>query len=534
MKFLITSFDGLRPDLIGPELTPNIVRVQKIGATLSRHRTVYPSETRVAFPSLVTGATSSAHGMVGNKYVERNAKPQLYVDTADAALIDRLNRESNGGLMTSPTLGELLHNAGKSLAVLATNTPGTTRLFNHKAEGLGHLRFSGHFRETCTPNDLLAKAEAQFGALPAAPPEGEPDFTGQTWITSVFLDLVWPKLKPDVTILSYGEPDTTSHFHGTGAQATREIISFCDAQFGRVLDWWEAEGKAGGVQLIIVSDHGHITAHSRVSVIDELKGAGFALAPAPAAGVDVVVVPGQVGALYLAERSEKNLSRLVEVLTEAPWCGPIFTTPRNAVEGIAHGSLASSLVFADHERAPDAYFCFRADDEVDDFGLIGGAWYDSDRRPGLGVHGGLHPKELAAVGVVAGSAFQDCGVSSDVPSGICDFTPTILHLLGLPLPASATGRVLHEVLADVSGRPEIVQVPETLETGLNGYQQVLQRIRINGTVYLEGSAVACKSVVGRSSPAGNETDQRAGRQGARLSRARSCDISEAAALRTGA
>lgn len=52
MKFLIASFDGLRPDLISKELTPNIARVQELGVTLARHNTVYPSETRTAFPSL--------------------------------------------------------------------------------------------------------------------------------------------------------------------------------------------------------------------------------------------------------------------------------------------------------------------------------------------------------------------------------------------------------------------------------------------------------------------------------------------------
>ncbi|SJM30229.1 alkaline phosphatase family protein [Mesorhizobium delmotii] len=494
MKVLIVSFDGLRPDLISPELTPNIERVQRIGTTLSRHRTVYPSETRVAFPSLVTGATSNKHGMVGNEYVDRKAVPQLYVDTADARLIDRLNRESNGGLMTVPTLGEILHNAGKSLAVLATNTPGTTRLFNHQAETFGHLRFSGHFREACSPNDLLAQAEAQLGPLPPAPAQGEPDTDGQVWITSAFLDFVWPKLEPDVTILSYGEPDTTSHFHGTGAAATREIISFCDAQFGRVLDWWEAGGKAAGVQIIIASDHGHITAQNRVSVIEELKDAGFNPGPAPDAGVDLVVVPGQVGALYLADRSESNLGCLVEALTERPWCGPIFTAPRNAVEGVAPGSFANSLVFADHERAPDVYFSFRADDKVDEFGLVGSTWYDNARRPGLGVHGGLHPKELAAVGIVAGTAFQNTGQNSDVPSGICDFAPTILHLLEVPIPASMTGRVLTEVLDGASDPHAVSLEPEVFETGLNAYRQVLRRVRVDQTTYLEGGLVASNDI----------------------------------------
>lgn len=336
----------MRPDLISKELTPNIARVQELGVTLARHNTVYPSETRTAFPSLVTGAAPVRHGMVGNKFVDRKSTPERYIDTSDAVLLDRLNKESGGRLMTAPTLGELLAASGKSLAVLATNTPGTTRLFHHKAEDFGHIRLSGHFPEACTPEDVLAQIETEFGKLPPAAAQGEPDYSGQEWITSVFLDYVWPRLSPDVAIVSYGEPDTTSHFHGTGSATTREIIAYCDAQFGRVLEWWEAEGRSAGIQLILASDHGHITAHTRVSVMDDLRAAGFAPGRAPEPDVDVVVVPGQVGALYLRDRSVDQVSRLVEAMMDQPWCGPIFTSPRNEVEGIAPAALPAGSFFA--------------------------------------------------------------------------------------------------------------------------------------------------------------------------------------------
>ncbi|WP_051505725.1 alkaline phosphatase family protein [Mesorhizobium sp. WSM2561] len=498
-KFLIVSFDGLRPDLIDSVQTPNIARLQRLGATLAAQRTVYPSETRVAFPSLVTGATASRHGMVGNKYVDRLAMPQRYVDTADAVLLDRINRESSGMLMSAPTLGELLGRAGRSMAVLATNTPGTTRFFHHKAEQFGHIRLSGHFPEACTPADVLLEIEQRFGSLPPVPPQGEPDIEAQTLITSIFLDHLWPKHAPDVTVLSYGEPDTASHFNGTGGAKTRQAIAHCDAEFGRLLDWWEAEGRQAGVQIIALSDHGHITAHTRVSVIDSLKATGFVPDIAPGDGVDVVVVPGQVGALYLADRSVTQMIRLVEALVEEPWIGPIFTAARNEVEGIAPGSFASHLVFTDHIRAPDVYFAFRADDGVDEFGLVGGTFYDNPRRPGLGLHGGLHPKELASVGIVAGSAFRGGGHVSAIPSGICDIVPTILSLNGMAIPDSMTGRVLTEVIAGAADvELPMVGTPHVLETGLNSYRQRLQRTSVNRTIYLDGGWANSEAV----SPAG--------------------------------
>ncbi|MCR9194600.1 MAG: alkaline phosphatase family protein, partial [Hyphomonas sp.] len=368
---------------------------------------------------------------------------------------------------------------------LATNSPGTTRFFHHKADDMSHVRLSGHFREACTPDEVLTKAETVVGPLPAEPPKTEPDTEGQDWITSAFLDLIWPKYRPDVTILSYGEPDITSHFHGTGADETRRIIAHCDQQFGRVLDWWEAEGRAQGVQIIAVSDHGHITGHTRVSVLDSLRDAGFRTGPAPASEVDVVVVPGQVGALYLADPDEALVSRLVAAMMEQAWCGPVFTRAKDETHGIAPGALGQHLVFADHQRAPDVSFAFRADDSIDRFGLVGGTFDENHRPSGLGVHGGLHPKELAAVGIVAGSAFAGQGEVSVVPSGICDFAPTLLHLLGLERPLSMTGRILHETLADATSDRAPVIEREQFDAKNGAYTQMLARVRVNDTIYVK-------------------------------------------------
>jgi hypothetical protein len=161
------------------------------------------------------------------------------------------------------------------------------------------------------------------------------------------------------------------------------------------------KGRTEGVQIIAISDHGHITGHTRVSVIDSLRDAGFRPDIAPAPDVDVVVVP-RTGRRALSRRTSRRADR--------------------PTRGDAH------RVFADHARAPDVSFAFRADDGIDPFGLIGDTFYDNDRGTGLGLHGGLHPKELAAVGIAAGSAFPGASSVSTVP-GIGDFVPTILHLL---------------------------------------------------------------------------------------------------------
>lgn len=426
-RVLIVLFDGLRPDLVGPTTTPHLHRLQQQGLTLARQRTVWPSETRTALTSLVTGASPAGHGIVGNSYLDRAHTPPLYADTGDDRAVETLDSAAGGRLLGAPSLGETLAAHGRTLAVLASNSAGATRLLHHKARKLGHVALSGHHRRIATSTGMLASIEARLGPPPPPEPKGTPDLAAQQWMTSAFLDVVWPEVTPDVTILSYSEPDVSSHYIGTAAPQTLQAIAFADAQFGRVLDWWEAEGRHAGVQVIVASDHGHVTARHRANVGDALATAGLRCGRADEPGIDAVLIPSQAGALYLREPSDEMIRRAVAAMMEAPWCGPVFTAARAGIEGIAPGSFARHLAFVEHARSADIMFCYRTDDDPDPFGLPGGTW-SQDWPLGFGIHGGLHKKEMASVGIVAGSAFKS-GHLSATASGIGDFAPTILSLL---------------------------------------------------------------------------------------------------------
>lgn len=484
-RVLIVLFDGLRPDLIKPSLTPNLVRLQRRGAVLARQRTVYPSETRIALTSLITGATPDRHGIVGNQYLDRHFPAPRLVDTSNARLIEDLDAASDGHLLGVASLGEILAANGRTLSVLASNSAGATRLLNHKARKFGQVTLSGHFPSIATSAEMLRQVESLLGPTPATPPPGTPDLASQAFLTSAFLDVIWPQIRPDVAILSFGEPDGSSHDCGTGAPRTLEAISFVDRQFGRVLDWWEAEGVCQGVHLIAASDHGHVTVHARADLLQTLEAAGLRCGPAPAAGIDAIVIPGQVGAIYLAEPSQIVIRRAVGAMIERPWCGPVFTAG-GAVDGIAPGSFARHLVFADHARSADILFSFRSDGGLDRFGLIGRSW-SADGPVGFGVHGGLHAKEMSSVGILAGPLVKG-GFVSKVPSSICDFAPTVLGLLGISRPATMTGRGLTEVFIDEGG-----DVPRTIEkvyeTSSGAYHQHLRHVQVGEAVYLDSADV---------------------------------------------
>lgn len=481
-RVLVVLFDGLRPDLVAPAITPNLHRLQRQGVTLGRQRTVYPSETRSALTSLVTGASPGQHGIVGNSYIDRAFTPPRYIDTNEDHVVEAIDAAAGGRLISARSLGEVLASQGRTLAVLASNSAGATRILNHKARSLGHLTLSGHYPGTATSTQMLAAIEARLGPLPKPESKGTPDLAAQQWLTSAFLDVVWPELMPDVTILSFGEPDYSSHYSGTAAPETLQAIAFVDAQFGRVLDWWEAEGRSARVQLITASDHGHVTARSRANVADVLATAGLRCGRAGEPDADALLIPSQVGALYFREPSDEIVRRAVAAMMEAPWCGPVFTAARSGIEGIAPGSFARHLAFAEHARSADIMFAYRADDDPDPFGLPGGTW-SPDWPLGYGIHGGLHAREMASVGIMAGSAFK-AGLLSQTPSGIGDFAPTILALLEIGWPTGMTGRALEETFSRTGAELPTVD-EEAHETAAGAYRQGLLRLRVGNTAYLD-------------------------------------------------
>ena len=61
-RVIMVALDGLRPDMVDPVATPHLHALGAAGARFSRARSVFPSETRVATPSLITGCRPGDHG----------------------------------------------------------------------------------------------------------------------------------------------------------------------------------------------------------------------------------------------------------------------------------------------------------------------------------------------------------------------------------------------------------------------------------------------------------------------------------------
>ncbi len=441
-RVVIAVFDGLRPDLVTPELTPNILRLAARGTWFRQARSVFPSVTRVATSSIATGAPPSVHGIVGNTFFHPNAIAERIFDTSDAAHIRRAEAHHDGRLVPVDTLGDMLAKAGKRLAVVHTGSPGSAHFINPRARANGHWTFSSHGPGATQTPEAVEAALALLGPMPArALPRSEDLAYGGRLMT----EHVLPVLAPDVALIWFSEPDTTFHYKGLGSPEAKAGLQAADSAFGTILDWVEAQPAAERIAVIAASDHGQISTGSIEPLFDAAREADFDIGTAKDIGATAFVATGGIsGEIRLREGQHGDVAKIAQWLMEQPSIGHVFSRDANGVEGEVAGTLSLSLMGNGHaERQPDLMFILASALAADPYGLPGlGAMTPGDVPLGGGMHGGINPHELNTVLIVAGGEDNAAGTLSQDPAGIIDIAPTVLGLLGLDAAASMVGRNL--------------------------------------------------------------------------------------------
>ena len=463
-RVILVVFDGLRRDMVTARHTPVLERFRLQSADFPWSRTVFPSETRVAISSLVTGCHPGAHGIVGNAFISRTSGR---IQTARLADLDRLAAARGGSLLDRPSLGERLAAAGRRMAVVSTASPGATRLLNHRAAELGHVTLSAHGEEATMPSAALAAAIAKAGPIP---PAAMPNTPRLHWSVDVLLDHVIPDLDPDLAILWLSDPDSTWHYRGIGTADGVAALAGADAAFARVLDWAEAEPEERRPMVVVLSDHGHVTTRAAVdmpTLVREQFG-------------EQEHQPGYSGGISFAGDDAGERAEVARWLLEQPWCGQVFTRGGDGRAGLVPGSFDRRLVACDHPDAPDLYYCLTTDDEDDAHGVDGGCLFHNAIPVGGSMHGGLHPRELANV-LIVGGAGAKAGYASPFPAGTTDVAPTILDHLGIAGRQGIDGRTLAEAL--VGGGESGTATEEEIRSG----RRTLVRRLYDGRSYLDAA-----------------------------------------------
>lgn len=448
-RFILVALDGLRPDLATPALTPNLCALAARGTRFANARSVFPSETRVATPSLITGCRPGGHGLVANTCFDASIAPDRLLRTKLVADVVAMAQGGESPLQR-PSLAERLAPAGRSFALVSAGTHGAATLLHPAAGRLGSFRWNVEDSEGAT----AAAMREKFGPTPPAgvPNTARVDFAGR-----ILLEHVLPELRPDVALLWLSEPDIAFHYLGLGHAATLAALRAADAVLGRIIAWRDAQPDAAAIAIIVLSDHGHVTGRGKRSLRDELCRAGFRAGEGMGPEIDVVVAPAAAPGLWL--RDPGLAPQIADFLARQDWAGPLLARdpailpPGRAFPLAALGSA--------HARSADLVATFAGAETPDEWGLPGTAGFDAPDVPeGGGMHGGLHRAELATVLVMQGGPCR-AGAVAEEPADLTDIVPTVLHAMGLGT-EGMEGRPLRAAFAAAADAPplhELLDLP---------------------------------------------------------------------------
>lgn len=399
--------DGLRADMVTPELTPNLARHAQRSHVFERHRSVFPSTTRVTSASIATGCLPGRHGLEGNVVALDEGDGLFAISAGRPDFRDRLAR-ARGATLRAPTLAERLKAHGGSI-VFANVSAGAARF--QDPDGHGHVYHrQGSFgpgRAPITGDDHLDVSH---------------DAEGDAAMTERFVDEVLRRRRPALAVLWLCEPDHTQHARPLGSPDHLRVVAQADACAATVVAAVE-ELRAGGddVLFVLCADHGHETVDEVVPLQDLLIEAGF---KASASSSDVVVASnGTSGAIYLSPDAQRRRNDIAALLGRQDWIGDIFAGPDLAMVGHRTDTPLAIAVTTRKSDAANAY-------GVAGLSAVIADPLSDETHLGCGQHGGLGPYEQHPFLIVGGGGFGG-GKRVDSPSAPIDIAPTILRHLGL-------------------------------------------------------------------------------------------------------
>jgi predicted AlkP superfamily pyrophosphatase or phosphodiesterase len=499
---LVLVVDGLRPDSITAQETPNLWRLREEGVNFPNGHAVFPTVTRANAAAIGSGVYPDRNGIFGNSLYVRQVDPNHSFSNDDHKNLLRLDAATGGRMVLAKTFGEILAERGKSLAVVSSGSTGSALLVNPRApKGTGVL-VNAYWEPGVRVAFPDSVNEAILRRFPAAPKKGgakDPYVEQVSWTEQVLRDYVLPELKPDVIVNWLTEPDHIQHAMGAGSDEARAAIRNNDREIGLVLDRLHELGLADKTNIIVVSDHGFGHGVFGVNVASELMKAGLKTGPD---SDDVVIASsGQTISLHVRDRNPERIGAIVGFLQRQQWVGVVFTAGKSGgsgvpVEGRVPGTFALELVhLANDERGPDIVFTFPWSSAKSPSGVPGTDYTEAAATGPLngaaGNHGSMSPWTVRNTFIAWGADFKH-GVTVRTPSSNVDLVPTLLALMNLDREVDLgrfDGRPLNEAFAD---GPDEEQVPLQVRTYFvktddDSYRAALQLTEVERQRYVDKS-----------------------------------------------
>lgn len=303
-RVILFVWDGMRPDAISAEDTPNLLALAARGSRFEDNHSTYPTFTMANAASFATGSFLGPLGFYGNRFWEPQAsgldaqgkdadfRDPIY--TEDYAVLRDLDAHASQGLLELPTLFAAAHKAGLSTAAVGKSGPAFLQDYRRDNGGGADGRDVILDENTALPLSFARELQQAGYPLPAntvntypaaqlslhenneSPTErgkmitlrdgmsSDATAAGDTtptaanaWMMKVYLDEILPRHRPDLSVVWLRNPDTTEHQYGVGSPEFHLALQAQDQLLGQLEAKLLQLGMARDTDIIVVSDHGH-------------------------------------------------------------------------------------------------------------------------------------------------------------------------------------------------------------------------------------------------------------------------------------
>jgi phosphonoacetate hydrolase len=410
---IVIMMDGTRPDLLRIANTPHLDALVAAGTEYVQARTMYPSQTRVAFVTLPTGAWPSSHGIMGgDEFMDAQWKQQTFGAPADPipsqALVKRptIFEEATAAGLTS------VYGAMKGYELVGAR--GATWTVNLKTDPETSALYPTIYQKQVGGSEERAVKE-------------------KLRLSRVMMDRMLAILsdkKPNLMVMNLGSADYMAHSFGPGNPHYHEAFEYIDTLIGELLARLDALGIRQRTAIIVSADHGFSDVQGRLLVSDKVNDERV-LKVLLAKGIvnHVSNAGGAAMAVYL--RDHARLAEAVRIVSAQPWAESVYCeSPRAKCD-----RTLSSLHDYMPGRSPDIMVDLDDDSNID---------HDD---PSPGDHGSLRDTDMRIPLIVSGAGVK-AGQLLGTKARLLDVAPTAVRLLGLPgRVLRPDGHVLEEALA---------------------------------------------------------------------------------------
>ncbi len=248
-RVVLLSLDGVRPGIYrAPESShrfPNLLELEKAGASAESVETIYPSTTYPAHATIVTGVAPRAHGVYSHLATldpNEKARPLSW----------------NSRVLRAPALWDVARASHRRIAALSWPVSAGAPI-DHNIPEIWNPAVPDPHKDFETPAQHSTPGLFQEVAQVLLPILGKADPDQLRGEAALHL---WNRYQPDLLMVHFVWYDSQAHTFGPSSPEALAALESADKAIGKLR---EAISSDPATTLVVISDHGFVPVEKEVA-----------------------------------------------------------------------------------------------------------------------------------------------------------------------------------------------------------------------------------------------------------------------------